>query len=249
MANVNKRGGRTMHAEIAGAGFAGLTTAVALRQRAVALREIANIKLEKGDNKAALDALHSAQAILGRLAAARPGDYDVAAEQGQVAFLFGAIAYQQRDLDHAPRAQGDQQPQARDEPWGSSTDPCKGQHPQQHEDLRERHDDHRQGGRHGDRCDGALRESDCGLPHRGFVVQSLQADAHHGTYVGDHGHDGRGKGKCQPLVDIEPVRAAQDRVARVATSRLTWGEGRARIDRVAVLAGNQVGESPHRAAL
>ena len=33
MAHVNKSSGRTMHAEIAGAGFAGLTAAIALRQR------------------------------------------------------------------------------------------------------------------------------------------------------------------------------------------------------------------------
>jgi 2-methyl-3-hydroxypyridine 5-carboxylic acid dioxygenase len=38
MANVNKRGGKTQHAEIAGAGFAGLTTAIALRQRGWSVR-------------------------------------------------------------------------------------------------------------------------------------------------------------------------------------------------------------------
>jgi 2-methyl-3-hydroxypyridine 5-carboxylic acid dioxygenase len=38
MANVNKRTGKTMHAEIAGAGFAGLTAAVALRQRGWSVR-------------------------------------------------------------------------------------------------------------------------------------------------------------------------------------------------------------------
>src|SRR5690242_6136937 len=38
MANVNKRNGKMMHAEIAGAGFAGLTAAVALRQRGWSVR-------------------------------------------------------------------------------------------------------------------------------------------------------------------------------------------------------------------
>ena len=38
MAQVNKRSGKTMHAEIAGAGFAGLTAAVALRQRGWTVR-------------------------------------------------------------------------------------------------------------------------------------------------------------------------------------------------------------------
>lgn len=38
MANVNKRSGRTLHAEIAGAGFAGLTAAIALRQRGWSVR-------------------------------------------------------------------------------------------------------------------------------------------------------------------------------------------------------------------
>ena len=35
---MNKRSGKTMHAEIAGAGFAGLTAAVALRQRGWSVR-------------------------------------------------------------------------------------------------------------------------------------------------------------------------------------------------------------------
>lgn len=38
MTNVNKRNGKTMHAEIAGAGFAGLVAAVALRQRGWSVR-------------------------------------------------------------------------------------------------------------------------------------------------------------------------------------------------------------------
>jgi 2-methyl-3-hydroxypyridine 5-carboxylic acid dioxygenase len=38
MTNVNKRSGKTMHAEIAGAGFAGLVAAVALRQRGWSVR-------------------------------------------------------------------------------------------------------------------------------------------------------------------------------------------------------------------
>lgn len=38
MANVNKRGARALHAEIAGAGFAGLTAAVALAQRGWSVR-------------------------------------------------------------------------------------------------------------------------------------------------------------------------------------------------------------------
>lgn len=74
---------------------------VALRQRATALREIANIQVEKGDRQSALVALRQAQGILHRLATAHPGDYDVAAEQGQVTFLFGEIAYQQGDVPGA----------------------------------------------------------------------------------------------------------------------------------------------------
>ncbi|HWM83739.1 MAG TPA: NAD(P)/FAD-dependent oxidoreductase [Pseudolabrys sp.] len=38
MANINKHSGKTQHAEIAGAGFAGLTAAVALRQRGWSVR-------------------------------------------------------------------------------------------------------------------------------------------------------------------------------------------------------------------
>ncbi|HWV55391.1 NAD(P)/FAD-dependent oxidoreductase [Pseudorhodoplanes sp.] len=38
MANINKHNGKTQHAEIAGAGFAGLTAAVALRQRGWSVR-------------------------------------------------------------------------------------------------------------------------------------------------------------------------------------------------------------------
>lgn len=38
MANVNKRGGKTLHAEIAGGGFAGLTAATALAQRGWSVR-------------------------------------------------------------------------------------------------------------------------------------------------------------------------------------------------------------------
>jgi 2-methyl-3-hydroxypyridine 5-carboxylic acid dioxygenase len=38
MTNINKHNGKTRHAEIAGAGFAGLTAAIALRQRGWSVR-------------------------------------------------------------------------------------------------------------------------------------------------------------------------------------------------------------------